>query len=125
MPYDYRIDRKQRLVITTAWGILTGAEILDHQNRLECDGCFTSDLYQLLDISDVTNFEIDFDTMDTLSQQQLFSPGSRRAFIAKSPLAFGMSRMFASLRELRGGEEQIRIFNNRDEAMRWLLGAST
>jgi hypothetical protein len=60
--------------------------------------------------------------MDTLSEQQIFSPRSRRAFIAKSPLAFGLSRMFASLRELRGGEEQIRIFDNRDEALGWLLG---
>jgi hypothetical protein len=122
MPCNYRIERKQRLVISTAWGVLTGEEILEHQNRLVCDSCFNSDFYQLLELVDVTNFEIDFDTMDTLSEQQIFSPRSRRAFIAKSPLAFGLSRMFASLRELRGGEEQIRIFDNRDEALGWLLG---
>jgi len=77
MPCNYRIERKQRLVISTAWGVLTGEEILEHQNRLVCDSCFNSDFYQLLELVDVTNFEIDFDTMDTLSEQQIFSPRSR------------------------------------------------
>jgi hypothetical protein len=49
----------------------------------------------------------------------VFSPQSRRAFVAPEDEEFGMARMFAALRELRG-ETEIGVFRNLEEAMDWV-----
>lgn len=121
MSWSHEIDRERRLVLTSGWDKLTGAEILEHRHQLENDPDFSSDFFQLVDLSSVTEVQIDFATMQELANRNLFSDESRRAFVATNPLAFGMSSMFISLRRVYGGVEQMEIFNNRDEALRWLF----
>ena len=40
MPYSYEIDKQHRLVITTATGVFTTEEVLDHAQRLKRDPDF-------------------------------------------------------------------------------------
>jgi hypothetical protein len=54
-----------------------------------------------------------------LARFDLFSAKSRRAFFAPTPLAYGISRMFIACREGTGAE-QIQLFKDRQEALRWL-----
>jgi hypothetical protein len=55
-----------------------------------------------------------------LARIDVFSAKSRRAFFAPSLLAFGMSRMFIAFREGSGGQEQMKVFSDRKEALQWL-----
>ena len=120
MSCSYQIDSDRNLVITTAWDTLTGAECVEHQRQLGSDAGFNSDFFQLLDFTRVTAVQIDLATVVKLSDVELFSGKSRRAFLAPNPLAYGMSRMFISYRKVTG-EEQMQVFTDRDEALHWLF----
>jgi hypothetical protein len=120
MPYNYRVDIERRLVITTAWGAVTGAEALEHQHKLLNDPAFERDFFQFIDVADVTEIHIDRATVAHLARIDVFSAKSRRAFFAPSLLAFGMSRMFIAFREGSGGREQMKVFSDRKEALQWL-----
>lgn len=119
MPWNYRIDEERRLVITTAWDRLTGAEVVEHQRKLLSDPGFERDLLQFLDFADVKEMQIDGAAVAQLARFDLFSAKSRRAFFAPNSLAYGMSRMFMAFREFRG-EEQMEVFTDRHEALQWL-----
>ena len=122
MPCNYQIDEERRLVISTARDKFTGAEVVDHQRQLLNDPGFERDFFQLLDFADVIEMQIDRVTVAALARFDLFSAKSRRAFFAPTPLAFGISRMFMAFREAYG-EEQMDVFTDRDEALRWLFSA--
>lgn len=123
MPCSYVIDAERHLVISAGVGTLTAAEALEHQQRLAADPAFHNDFSQLLDFTDLTDLDISADWIRHLAERSLFSRNSRRAFLVNSALAVGMSNMYASFREFAGGEEEMKIFRDRDEAMRWLAGA--
>jgi hypothetical protein len=120
MPYNYRVDIERGLVITTAWGAVTGAEALEHQRKLLNDPAFERDFFQFIDVADVTEIHIDRATVAQLARIDVFSAKSRRAFFAPSLLAFGMSRMFIAFRQESGGQEQMSVFSDRKEALQWL-----
>jgi hypothetical protein len=119
MPCNYHIDEERRLVITTAWDRLTGAEVVDHQRKLLNDPRFERDFLQFLDLADVMELQMDRPTAAELARFDLFAATSRRAFLAPNPLAQGMSRMFIAFREA-SSEEQMRVFTDRHEALQWL-----
>jgi hypothetical protein len=120
MPLSYEIDEERKLVITTAWESVTAVEALEHQRQIGSDVRFKPDLAHLLDLSRITAVNIDLTTMNELICHQLFSVKSRRAFIVGgNRLAHGLSRMFIALRIVTG-QEQMRVFADRDEALQWL-----
>jgi hypothetical protein len=49
-----------------------------------------------------------------------FSPVARRALLTQNPLIFGLSRIYQTLRSLRG-DQHVRVFRQRDDAMAWLF----
>jgi hypothetical protein len=55
-----------------------------------------------------------------LARKKIFSSSSKRAFVAGSPTAFGMSRMWETLTELSGNESHIRVFYDFSSALSWL-----
>ena len=119
--WNYVIDEKRRLVITTAWDVLTNADVLEHREQLKSDTRFNSNFFQLVDFTQVTGIALDHVAVRALTHEHMFSREARRAFVALSPLAWGMSRMFITLREVSGGEEQMGVFKTHDEALRWLF----
>jgi len=119
MSWNYRIDDERRLVITTVWDRLTGAQVVEHQHKLQSDPRFHRDFFQFLDLANVVEFQIDRGTVAALARFDLFSAKSRRVFFAPSPLAYGMSRMFIAFREAIG-QEAMQVFKDRHEALRWL-----
>jgi len=54
------------------------------------------------------------------AQRSIFSSRSRRAFVVKDDLQFGLARMFEIHRDLNG-ETGIRVFRTLDEALDWIL----
>jgi hypothetical protein len=121
MACSYEIDKVRRLVISTGSGFLTAEEIFAHQARLANDDNFSPDFFQLLDFTAVTSLRIDTHDVQRLAERRLYSDQARRAFVATSTLQVGLIRMFETYHELAGSREQMRIFSNRDEALRWLF----
>ncbi|MBZ5574537.1 MAG: hypothetical protein LAO09_21995 [Acidobacteriia bacterium] len=121
MPCSYTIDKQQGLVISSGWGVLTGAEILEHQSSLAVDEHFQQDFCQLADFTAVTSLQVEADMVEQLAVRKLFSAKSRRAIVVNTAVAMGLVRMFQTYHELAGGQEQIRIFDDRDQGLQWLF----
>jgi hypothetical protein len=120
MPVFYKIDKGQRLVMTTASGVVTRAEAEAHQEQLLNDPDFDPSFSQLIDVTQVTKLEASREDIRALSQRNVFSPNSRRAWVASSDLLYGIGRMFGVYRETLG-ERGIRICRTIEEALDWVL----
>ena len=119
LPFTYQIDVERRLVISIASGVVTADEILNHQGQLMSDPQFSPEFWQLVDLTQATRTDIHAQDVRALAAKAVFAPGSRRAIVASGPVAFGLARMFELMRDTRG-ERGIQVFNDREEALRWL-----
>jgi hypothetical protein len=121
MPIQYVIDKERRLVISTGWDRVTFVEVREHQERLKTDPDFRPEFNQLLDATAVTALDISSGEARTLARNSPpFSGSSRRAWVAIAPYLFGMGRMIGIYREATGGAEQVQVFSDREEALKWL-----
>lgn len=118
MGMSYRIDRERRVVLTRAWGVLSTHELVDVTSRILLDPRFDPTYRSLGDLREVTDITVD--TLDTahMAATPLFAPGTRRAIVATSDLAYGMARMFAAYAERNG--QDVRIFRQMPDAEAWL-----
>ena len=115
----YSIDKQRRLILTTADDRVTFDDIIGHQTRLLADPDFDASFDQLIDMTAVTKFEISADQARTLARRCIFSPESRRAFVATEPHIFGLGRMMEIYREGQRYAD-VHVFYTMDEALKWL-----
>jgi hypothetical protein len=120
MPAFYKIARDRRLVLSTASGVLTLADVLAHQDQILADPDFNPQYSQLLDLSHVTKIDLSADDIYKLAERDIFLPASSRAILVTTDLGEGLARLFKILRE-HAGEQRIRIFRNLDEALEWVF----
>jgi hypothetical protein len=121
MPASYRIDKQKKLIISTAFGVLTLDDVLKHQQQLVRDTDFDPSFSQLVDFDEVTEVAVATDDVRRMAERSIFVPGTRRALVAqKSDVAFGLSRMFEILRNLKG-DQGVRVFRDREQALAWLF----
>jgi hypothetical protein len=120
MPASYKIDKEQRLVLSSGTGVVTAEDMWAHQRQLSNDKDFDPSFSQLVDLTGVTAIGFTPDDVHGLAERSIFSPQSRRAFVAKRDLLYGLARMFELLREARGKDE-IQVFRDRNEALEWLF----
>jgi hypothetical protein len=121
MPVSYVIDKENRLVISTATGVVTSDEIYAFRRQILQDPDFDPSFSQLGDLSSLDTIDLDADEVKVLAERSVFSLASRRALVGTNLEVYGLGRMFEIVRGLRG-DQQIRVFRTRDEALDWLLG---
>jgi hypothetical protein len=119
MPADYRIDTAKRRVFSEATGHLTYDDLKGHMNRLSRDPKFDPAFFQIIDFRGVTTFDLRAEDVITLAAVRVFSPQSKRAFVAPEAVKFGLARMYESYRAPKG-DRAIRVFQDYDEAAAWL-----
>jgi hypothetical protein len=93
-------------------------------DRLSSDPDFDPNYSQILDFTHLAGVDIGPEDVRQFAQRNIFSPQSRRAFVVKDDLQFGLARMFEIHRELNG-ETGIRVFRTIDEALDWVLVGNT
>jgi hypothetical protein len=120
MPAFYKIDKERRLIVSTATGVFNREESLSHRRRLLADPDFDPSYSQLVDFTNVTQFDLSSEDVRQLAHNSVFAPNARRAFIVASDFAFGLGRMYEMLRE-GAGENGIRVFRELDDALDWVL----
>jgi hypothetical protein len=120
MPVSYVIDKENRLVISTATGVVTSEEIQGFRRQILQDPDFDPTFSQLGDLS-LATLDLDADEVKVLAEGSVFSLTSRRALVGTSLEVYGLARMFEIVRGLRG-DQAIRVFRTRDDALAWLLG---
>jgi hypothetical protein len=119
MPASYKIDKQKRLVVTCAWGTCTASDALEFRQQIVKDPDFDPGFDQLADFTAITSLDMTPDDVRMLSWSTPFASESRRALVVEDALAFAFSRIYESLRSLRG-DQHVRVFRNRDDAMAWL-----
>jgi hypothetical protein len=120
MPLSFVIDKQRRLVISTASGLLTYAELAAHQVGLKNHPDFDPTFDQLIDGTGVTKINVSVDEIRTIARQRIFGAGSRQAFATSSDFAYGMARMFEIYREASGSGRPVRVFSSLEAAQEWL-----
>jgi hypothetical protein len=120
MPGCYKIDKERRLVMTTAFGVVTKEDLLDHQDKLMADPDFDPTFSQLLDFAHMTKLDLKAADVKLLAERNIFAANARRAFVVPEDVAFGMARMFEMLREGKG-EQGIRVFRTLEEGLGWVF----
>lgn len=120
MPASYEIDKARRLVVSTASGFLTAADILAHQRKLLVDPNFDPTCSQIVDCSAITGIDLSPDDVRAVTATAIFSADSRRAVVVATDEQFGFASMFKMMREAQG-EYGIRVFRDQAEALRWAL----
>jgi hypothetical protein len=88
--------------------------------RLSHDPDFNPEFSQLTDFTQITAVGFGPEEVRQFAQRSIFSPLSRRAFVVRDDVQYGLARMFESHRELKG-EFGIRVFRTLDEALDWIM----
>jgi hypothetical protein len=113
------IDKQGRLIRTSVEGRVTFDDVKEHQDRLLADPGFDASFDQLIDTTTASKFDISADDARVLATRRIFSPDSRRAFVATEAHIFGLARMMEIYRE---GLEyaEVEVFYSLNEALKWL-----
>jgi|SRR5882724_1721225 len=119
MPAYFYIDSELGVVFSKATGVFSRADALDHMERLSRHPDFRPELNQLADFRQITKVDLSSEEIRELAKMTIFSARSQRAFVVSSDLQFGLGRVFASYREIRG-ETGIMIFRQLQDALNWL-----
>ena len=118
MPAEYELDLTRRLVRTKEWGVLTDEDLRDLYEQIRTDPAFKPTFRQLCDLREVTKITTTAESLRTLAQSRVFTPGSRRAFVVGRAVDFGLARMFQAYSEVEG--QTVEVFREMDDAEAWL-----
>jgi hypothetical protein len=116
----YHIDKERKLVMSTASGPLTAADLASHMQRLLKDPDFDPHFSQLADFTHLTRLEVTEDDIRNFARTNVFHSDSRRAFVVADDASADLAEMFAKLREF-AGEHGIRVFRKLEEGVDWIL----
>jgi|SRR5579862_2946964 len=120
MPCRYVIDKTRRLVISTGWDCLTYAEMKAHQDQLLSDANLDPEFNQLMDATAVTSLELSAEEMQMLAKRRVFSPKSRRAWVASQPAVYGMGRLASVHHNSANAPTEFVAFYDMASALEWL-----
>ena len=87
--------------------------------QLKADRPFSPDFNQIVDCRAISKMELTNEQVIELAERSVFGAGSRRAFVVSSELQYGLSRMFATYREMKRGQ-QVMVFRDLRDAYSWL-----
>ncbi|MGO9404735.1 MAG: hypothetical protein ACLPVW_14830 [Terriglobales bacterium] len=120
MPFTYVVYAEHRLVISTGSDRVAWQEIKARQDQTKTDPGFNPEFDQIVDLRAVTAFDMTSDQARVLAHRTIFSPTSKRAFVAASPAVFGVGRMWEIFTETSDNPSQIRVFYDLPSALKWL-----
>jgi hypothetical protein len=127
MPFDYRIDHEQRLVVTRGHGALSERDFFSYQrevwSRPEVAGY--SELIDMSDVGEVVEPSPDgvYALAELAARMDPPSGSGMLAIVAPRDVTFGLGRMYQAYREQsERSTKQVGVFRTLDEALRWLGG---
>jgi hypothetical protein len=119
MPTEFIIDSQHSVVISRGSGVFTREDYFDHMSRLGTDPRFSPDFDQIVDCRAFEDLRLTGEEIRELAEKTIFGVRSRRAFVVSSEVQYGLTRMFASYREIKEGQET-RVFRDIRDAYSWL-----
>ena len=120
MPFEYLIDKDRRLIVATAEGAVTAAEVRGKINRMLSDPDFSPDLNELIDATGVTRLYVPVMQALEFAGTPILSASSRTAWVVSpSSVWRTLADMLASYMSLH---THCRVFHDTPSAMTWING---
>lgn len=119
MAFAYWIVPAKRLVVVRGSGVVADQETLSLRRALGNDTRFASDLCELADYREVTDFVLSSLTLRILGAINPYGARSRRALVAPTDLVYGMMRMW-QLRRAPESADHVEVFREMKDALEWL-----
>jgi hypothetical protein len=120
MATGYIIDPDRRLIRITFSGRVSVAEMYEGRRDMMADPAFRLGYSRLVDARSVTSLEMNGYSVKKFAQEHAVARGGRRAIVMSSAPVRGLARMFQIYRELAGATEVTELFDDMDNALRWL-----
>jgi hypothetical protein len=120
MPFSYVVHKNLHLVISTGRDCVSWDEIRACQDQTHVDPDFDAEFDQIVDLRFVTRFIMTPEQASVLARRRIFSPTSKRAFIAPNSAVFGVGQMWHAFTELSDCPSQLGIFRDLPSALKWL-----
>jgi hypothetical protein len=123
MPVLVSVDPNKRLIVVKGQGIVTDDDLLGFVREYLHD----RDLAQydeLVDLSDADLFDLTYaglaSVADAAAASDRKNESTRIAILISESQGAGLSRIYQTLREDRGGLRETRVFWSRKECLEWL-----
>lgn len=122
MPINYSIDDDLKVIFTTASGVLTEKELLEHKRKVIADPKFKPGFVELSDVRFISDLEISasglerFVAQDDSDSERL--KDFKLAIVVSGALEFGMGTMYELMS--RENNRNVRIFRDLRLAKDWL-----
>lgn len=121
-PITYQVLHDRALVLTQVTGVVTSEDILGHLGILAADPEVQPGYVSLVDLTEVTDFQVRFDGMKEVAERERqVLPDlrlSRTAFVSDRDQVYGTLRILQSLSE--DAPTEIACFRSLGEAREWL-----
>jgi len=125
MPIHYTIDHGHRLVVAAAEGTVTDEDVFGHQREV-WSRTELAWYDEIIDMTHAAAIAVPHgdrvrDLAKLSASMDPAGPTSRFAIVAPGDLAFGLGRMFQTLRSLEtNSRKQVGVFRTLEEAMSFL-----
>jgi hypothetical protein len=120
MPLFFHVDKARKLVMTTASGVLSRADVDTHFQKLLKDPDFDARFSELGDYTHLAKIDFTADDVRDFARLNIFAPSSRRAIVVGDDSTAVLAEMFALLRQVEG-ERDVRVFRTLEEGVDWIL----
>ena len=119
MPFEIEVDAGRSLVIVVLTGVVSDDDLVQATEYLRGHPDFRPHFDQLVLGAEVERIDVTREgVLKITSGDPIFGGTSRRAIVATTALAFGMSRMFELTRDDSAGH--VHVFGSEPEAVAWL-----
>jgi hypothetical protein len=122
MPITYSFDKERGLVLTKVTGKLSIAITEDYFARLQQDKECPENAIEIVDFSDVTDFEIQYGEMEKITQDYQSTKMTKciqaTIFNCTSDLSYGIARMLQTLHEIANKKHTVTISRSREELVK-------
>jgi hypothetical protein len=123
MPLRVQVDPQKRMIIAEGEGIVTDEDLLEYVREYlgEQELCGYDELFDLTgaDLHDLTYAGLSA-VASAAAATDAKTVSSKIAILVSQVLGLGLSRMYQTLREVKGGYRSTRVFWDRKECLEWL-----
>ncbi len=118
MPYDYKIDLDDQVLLGRVWGVWTVQDVKEFRERIAYDPDFSVQMPQLVDLTEVTDVGMGVRDIVDLGADTPLGSQARRAYVAPASHVFGMLRAYQATADKTN--TNTRIFRSKQAARAWL-----
>ena len=118
MPFEYLIDKERHLIVTSAEGAVTAAEVRGKIDRMLRDPDFSRDLNELIDATRVTKVYVPVMQALEFAGQSILSAKSRTAWVVSTQSTWRtLAEMLAAYMNVH---TRCQVFHDIPSALDWI-----